>query len=71
MATHSRILAWEIPWTEEPGGLQSMGSEELDTTKQLNCQHEFPEGRDRDGFAHAVSPVSCTSLGCGQSVRVC
>ena len=24
MATHSRILAWEIPWTEEPGGLQSM-----------------------------------------------
>ena len=25
MATHSRILAWEIPWTEEPGGLQSMG----------------------------------------------
>ena len=26
MATHSSILAWEIPWTEEPGGLQSMGS---------------------------------------------
>ena len=25
MATHSRILAWEIPWTEEPGGLQSIG----------------------------------------------
>ena len=25
MATHSYILAWEIPWTEEPGGLQSMG----------------------------------------------
>ena len=25
MATHSRILAWEIPWTEEPGELQSMG----------------------------------------------
>ena len=24
-ATHSNILAWEIPWTEEPGGLQSMG----------------------------------------------
>ena len=28
MATHSSILAWEIPWTEEPGGLQSMGSQE-------------------------------------------
>ena len=26
MATHSRILAWRIPWTEEPGGLQSLGS---------------------------------------------
>ena len=26
MATHSSILAWEIPWTEEPGGLKSMGS---------------------------------------------
>ena len=26
MATHSGILAWKIPWTEEPGGLQSMGS---------------------------------------------
>ena len=25
MATHSSILAWEIPWTEEPGGLQSIG----------------------------------------------
>ena len=31
MATHSRILAWEIPWTEEPSRLQSMGSQELDT----------------------------------------
>ena len=26
MATHSRILAWRIPWTEEPGGLQPLGS---------------------------------------------
>ena len=35
-ATHSSILAWKIPRTEEPGGLQSMGSQELDTTQQLN-----------------------------------
>ena len=35
MATHSTILAWEIPWTEEPGGLQSMGSRESDMTEQL------------------------------------
>ena len=32
MATHSSILAWRIPWTEEPGGLQSMQSQESDTT---------------------------------------
>ena len=29
MATYPSILAWRIPWTEEPGGLQSMGSQEL------------------------------------------
>ena len=29
MATHSSILAWEIPWTEEPGGLQSMVSQRV------------------------------------------
>ena len=32
MATHSSILAWRIPGTEEPGGLQSMGSQESDMT---------------------------------------
>ena len=36
MATHSSIFAWEILWTEEPGGLQSMGSQELDMTELLN-----------------------------------
>ena len=29
MATHSTILAWRIPWTEEPGGLQSLGSQRV------------------------------------------
>ena len=33
MATHSSTLAWTIPWTEEPGGLQSMGSLESDMTE--------------------------------------
>ena len=33
MAIHSSILAWEIPQTEEPGGLQSMGSQETDMTE--------------------------------------
>ena len=31
MTTHSGVLAWEIPWTEEPGGLQSMGSQKSRT----------------------------------------
>ena len=34
-AIHSSILAWRIPWTEEPGGLQSMDRKELDTTERL------------------------------------
>ena len=33
MATHSNILAWRIPWTEESGGIQSTGGKELDTTE--------------------------------------
>ena len=43
MTTHSSILAWEIPWTEEPGGLQSMGlqsqtrlsNQTVTTTKEI------------------------------------
>ena len=38
MATHSTILDWEIPWTEEPGGLQSMGSQRIGHTKHT-CMH--------------------------------
>ena len=36
MATHSSIVAWRIPWTEEPGGLQPMGLQESGTTKHLS-----------------------------------
>ena len=36
MATHSSTLAWKIPWTEEPGRLQSMGSRRVRTTEQLH-----------------------------------
>ena len=44
MATHSGILAWEIPWTEEPGGLQSMGSQRvgddlMTKQQQQQCDH--------------------------------
>ena len=56
MATHSSILAWKIPWTEEPGGLQSMGSQRVGTTEQLTLQLQpilwLYSGSDRyvDGF---------------------
>ena len=39
MATHSSVLAWRIPLAEEPGGLQSMGPQESDTTERLNHHH--------------------------------
>ena len=39
-ATHSSIFAWEIPWTEEPGGLQSMGLQSVGHTEQLTLH--FP-----------------------------
>ena len=35
MAAHSSILAWRTPWTEEPGGLQSMGSQRVHMTKVI------------------------------------
>ena len=39
MATHSSILAWRIPWTEEPGGLQSWGRKELDMNEATEHAH--------------------------------
>ena len=36
MAPHSSTLAWKIPWTEEPGGLQSWGRQESGTTERLH-----------------------------------
>ena len=41
MAPHSGTLAWKIPWMEEPGRLQSMGCEELDTTDRLTFTFHF------------------------------
>ena len=41
MATHSSTLAWKIPWTEEPGRLQSMGRKESDTTERLTVTFRF------------------------------
>ena len=42
MAIHSSTLAWKIPWMEEPDRLQSMGSQESDTTERLYFQLSIP-----------------------------
>ena len=41
MATHSRILAWEFPWAEEPGGLQSMGIAKSQTQLKRYCMNAY------------------------------
>ena len=54
MATHSSILAWRIPWTEELGGLQSTGRKESDTTEQLHFPHyRDPKTATQRGKEHA------------------
>ena len=47
MAIHSSILAWEIPWTEEPGGLQSMGLQRVEhdlVTEHVHTHHNESRG---------------------------
>ena len=41
MTTHSSILARKIPWTEEPGGLQSMGSQRVQSHRQSLCKRDY------------------------------
>ena len=48
MATHSRILAWKIPWTKEPGRLQPMGSQKV--RRDLVTEHQKQEENERLGF---------------------
>ena len=57
MATLSRTLAWKLPWTEEPGGLQSMGGEESDTTEQLHFHFSLSCTGEGNG-----SPLQCSRL---------
>ena len=45
MATHPSILAWRIPWTEEPGGLQSTGSQRVTTEQLTHTQGKNPRQR--------------------------
>ena len=45
MATHSSILAWEIPWTEEPGGLHSMDLQRVGHNWTTNTFQTLPENK--------------------------
>jgi len=57
MAPHSSTLAWKIPWTEEPGRLQSMGSLESDTTKRLHFHFSLSCIGEGNG-----KPLQCSCL---------
>ena len=57
MAPHSSTLAWKILWTEEPGKLQSMGSEESDTTEQLHFHFSLSCIGEGNG-----NPLQCSCL---------
>ena len=57
MATHSSTLAWKIPWTEEPGGLQSTGSLESDMTKRLHFHFSLSCIGEGNG-----NPLQCSCL---------
>ena len=57
MAPHSSTFAWKIPWTEEPGGLQSMGSLESDTTERLHFHFSLSGIGEGNG-----NPLQCSCL---------
>ena len=55
--THSSTLAWKIPWTEEPGRLQSMGSRRVNTTEQLHFHFSLSCTGEGNG-----NPLQCSCL---------
>ena len=57
MAPHSSTLAWKVPWTEEPGRLQSMGSLRLDTTEWLHFHFSLSCIGEGNG-----NPLQCSCL---------
>ena len=54
MATHSSLLSWRIPWTEEPGGLQSTGSQSRTRLKQLSSSSSSKSKLDHHGAYQVV-----------------
>ena len=74
LATHSSILAWRIPWTEDPGGLQSRDQEESDTIEQVSMHTRgfstpSPEECPKyisTAFQEFTHPVVCGCSACCQ-----
>ena len=71
MATHSSILAWRIPWTEEPGGLQSMGSQrvrhfaaELISGLYLASTHQFKKRKKWNLFCLVATSLNSLACSC-------
>ena len=65
MAAHTSMLVWEIPWTEEPGGLQATGSQRVRQTERLNsstCSRVYAAVRLSQLVPAAPSPAVSTSL---------
>ena len=48
MATHSSILSWKVPWTEEPGGLQSMGSQRVSHNLVIKQHYDIIISQNHD-----------------------
>ena len=73
MAPHSSILAWRIPWTEEPGGLQSMGSQrvahDLVTKETTKNNHFSVKGQVLDKAAHKLQEQTPRGKGREPGVR--
>ena len=58
MAAHSSILVRRIPWTEEPGGLQSMGSQSQTQLKRLSMHASMHQGEGAEVFIHPLHQLS-------------
>ena len=72
MAIHSNILAWRTPWTEEPGGLQSMGSQRAGhdfVTKQQQQQQKRRTGVRDGGRTPATVSLSIPATNTGRDDR--
>ena len=71
MATHSSVLAWRIPWTEEPGGLQSIGSQRVrcDRSDSIHIPQTCPP-EDRKLGINTPTLFSCPQ-GCSHSCAWC